>query len=492
MNSVAAGAEARRHASPRLRSARGARRGSYLPNSLGVVVLAAGQGTRMKSRIHKVLHPVAGVPLIDYVMRSAQSLSPERIVVVVGHDGEQVRSHLGDSVQFALQDLPRGTGDAVRVARDLLRGRADTVLVLYGDTPLVRTETLRQLVETHEQSGALVTLLTAKNDDPARVLRDERGRVVGIAETSVATPEQLRIPERNCGVCAFDAEWLWEKLEGLRLSAAGEYYLTDLIAVAVAEGERDGRWPVQAVGASDPAEAMGVNDRVQLAEAERVARQRVLRELMMSGVTITDPATTYVEAGVEVGADTVLLPGTHLRGRTRVGAECVIGPNTSISDSEIGDHCRVQWSVVEGSRMDSHSDAGPFTHLRPGTHIESHVHLGNFVEAKSTRIGSGSASGHFSYLGDADVGRNVNIGAGTITCNFDGEKKNPTKIGDGAFIGSDTMLVAPVEVGEGSRTGAGSVVTRDVPPGRTALGVPARLLPRSFDSRKESGEDQSR
>lgn len=450
-----------------------------MPESLGVVVLAAGQGTRMKSSTHKVLHPLAGLPLIDHVLRAASQLSPDRTIVVIGHGAEQVQSHLGDSVQYALQDPPRGTGDAVRSARQYLDGYVDIVLVLLGDSPLVKPRTLQRLLQVHRREGPLVTLLTGKTHDPGRIIRDDQGRVAGIVEMKLATPEQLQIPERNSGVAVFNAAWLWPQLETLEVSPLGEYLLTDLTGQAVAGGKVDGRWPVAAVELEDPNEAMGINNRAQLAEAEAVLRRELLDGLMLSGVSILDPSSTYVHAGVRVGPDTTLLPGTHLLGGTCIGSGCTIGPSTAIVDSEIGDGCHVHWSVVESSRIESSSDVGPFSHLRPGSSIGPNVHLGNFVETKNTSIGAGSASGHFSYLGDAEIGENVNVGAGTITANYDGVRKNQTRIGNNAFIGVDSILRAPVEIGEGGRTGAGAVVTRDVPPGRLVVGVPARVVPQN-------------
>lgn len=449
-----------------------------MPDSLGVVVLAAGHGTRMKSSLHKVLHPIAGRPMIDYVLSAAEELRPARTVVVVGHDAEAVRSHLNTRAEIALQDPPRGTGDAVRTAAGALAGKAGTVLVLYGDTPLVTSRTLRELLDVHKQQKPLVTILTGLTHDPGRVLRDPAGRLTGIVEEKLASPAELQVPERNSGVCAFDAEWLWPALDQLQPSGTGEYLLTDLVALAIAEGERRPSWPVASLQLSDPVEAMGINNRVQLAQAEQVVRARLVDWLMLSGVTVLDPATTYVHAGVEVGRDATILPNTHLYGATRVGEGSVIGPSTLLQDSIVGDRCRVQWSVLEQAYVGSHSDVGPFSHLRRGTHIDEHVHIGNFVETKNTRIGSGTASGHVSYLGDATVGRNVNIGAGSITANYDGVNKHPTIIGDGAFIGCDTMLRAPVEVGENAATGTGAVVTRNVPPDTLVVGLPARAVPR--------------
>lgn len=449
-----------------------------MPESLGVVVLAAGHGTRMKSRLHKVLHPIAGRPMIDHILATAAELTPVATVVVVGHDAAAVRAHVGPRAGVVLQDPPLGTGDAVRAAASALAGRVRTVLVLYGDTPLVTASTLRALLEVQQAQQPRVTILTGLTHDPGRVLRDTDGRLIGVVEEKLATPRQLQIAERNSGVCAFDGEWLWQALGALHASPTGEYLLTDLVALAIAEGEQAGRWPVASLQLSDPVEAMGVNNRLQLAQAEQVVRSRLVDALMLSGVTVLDPATTYLHVDVTVGQDSTILPNTHLYGATRIGERCVIGPSTLLQDTTIGDECRVQWSVLEQSRVDSHSDVGPFSHLRRGTHIEEQVHIGNFVETKNTRVGAGTASGHVSYLGDATIGRNVNIGAGSITANYDGVNKHPTIIGDGAFIGCDTMLRAPVEVGENAATGTGAVVTKNVPPDTLVVGIPARAVPR--------------
>jgi bifunctional UDP-N-acetylglucosamine pyrophosphorylase/glucosamine-1-phosphate N-acetyltransferase len=303
------------------------------------------------------------------------------------------------------------------------------------------------------------------------VVRGADGELLAVVEAAQATPEQLRLSEVNVGAYCFDAEWLWETLPRLPLSPKGEYYLTDTVAAAVAAGRR-----VAVVTTGDEVEAIGVNNRAQLAEAEAALRRRINEQWMLAGVTLLDPATTYIEPGVTLGPDTVVLPNTHLAGRTRVGAGCVLGPNTIVRDTAIGDRCRVECSVLEGATLADEVSVGPFAHLRSGARLERGVHMGNFGEVKNSTLGPGVKMGHFSYVGDATLGAGVNVGAGTITCNFDGVKKSPTTIGAGAFIGSDTLLVAPVTVGPGARTGAGAVVTKDVPPDSLAVGLPARVI----------------
>jgi len=342
--------------------------------------------------------------------------------------------------------------------------------------PLLRAETLRALVEGQRRSKGPLTLLTARTESPrgfGRIVRDGAGEVTAIVEEAVATPEQLLLREVNVGAYCFRADWLWPALARLPLSPGGEYYLTDLAATAVADGKGMG-----VVVAEDPDEVIGINTREHLAEAEAALRRRIQRQWMLAGVTLQDPASTYIGPEVTLGADTVVLANTHLEGRTSVGSGCRLGPNTLIRDSVLGDGCRVEASVLEGARLDEQVRIGPFAHLRPGAHLMRGVHMGNFGEVKDSTLGPGTKVGHFAYIGDAEIGAQVNIGAGTITCNYDGEKKNPTTIGEGAFIGSDTMLVAPVRVGKGARTGAGSVVTKDVPEDSVAVGVPARVIRR--------------
>jgi len=442
-------------------------------HKLGVVVLAAGQGTRMKSRLPKVLHRIAGLPMVQHVLNAVAGISDGLPVVVIGFRADLVRQSLGDAATYVLQEQQLGTGHAVLQARAALEGRADAVLVLYGDMPLLSTNTLRSLIGTFEAHSGPMAMLTCIHDDAmgfGRIVRDKDGCVLGIVEEVQATAEQKAIKELNPGVYCFDASWLWAHLERLPLSPKGEYYLTDLVAMAVAEGHA-----VQTVVVGDALETLGVNDRIHLARVEGVVRQRIREELMRSGVSIVDPATTFVDAGVAVGQDTVVYPNTHLQGDTRIGRDCVVGPNTIIRSSTVGDGCRLEAAVIEEAVVENDVSVGPFAHLRKGAHLAEGVHMGNFGEVKNSYLGPRVRMGHFSYLGDATVGADVNIGAGTITCNFDGEKKYPTVIEDGAFIGSDTMLRAPVRVGARAKTGAGSVVTHDVPADSVAYGVPARV-----------------
>ncbi len=334
----------------------------------------------------------------------------------------------------------------------------------------------------HLEAKADLTFLTALVDDPrgqGRVQHDDSGRVSGIIEEADADEATLAGNEVNAGVYCFRAEWLWPRLPGIQRSAAGEYYLTDLVSIGVDEGAT-----ILAVPAGDPAEALGINDRIQLAQAEAVLRDRIRRRHMLAGITIVDPATTYIDADVTIGMDTTVYPNTYLGGKSVIGEECVIGPSSQVIESTLGSRCRVDSSVIEESTLEDNIDVGPFSHLRAGAYVCSGVHIGNFAEVKNSRIGRNTKMGHFSYVGDAQVGDEVNIGAGTITCNFDGVSKHRTIIGDSAFIGSDTMLVAPVEVGAGAQTAAGSIVNHDVPPNTLAVGAPARLR-----RRKERGID---
>jgi bifunctional UDP-N-acetylglucosamine pyrophosphorylase/glucosamine-1-phosphate N-acetyltransferase len=356
------------------------------------------------------------------------------------------------------------------------------VVVANADMPLLRAETYARLVATQQANRGPITILTVAADDPrgfGRVVRDAEGKVSAVVEETAATPEILAIHELNVGAYCFRTDWLWDALHRIPMDPhKGEYYLTDLVALAAAAKLR-----VEAVVDDDRTETIGINTRVHLAEAEAALRQRINQAHMLNGVTLTDPATTYIEPGVIIGQDTVILPNTHLIGRTVLGEGNRVGPNTIITDSKVGDRCRILASVLESAVLEDDVDMGPFVRLRRGSHLAAQVHMGNFGEVKDSFLGRGVKVGHFSYIGDATIGENTNIGAGTITCNFDGEKKNPTEIGADAFIGSDTMLVAPVKIGAGAKTGAGAVVTKDIPPDTLAVGMPARGI-RKLDRKR--------
>jgi bifunctional UDP-N-acetylglucosamine pyrophosphorylase/glucosamine-1-phosphate N-acetyltransferase len=442
--------------------------------TLAAVVLAAGKSTRMKSKTVKVLHPIAGVPIIHYVLSTVATVEPSLVIIVVGHGGEQVRNAIGAGPLFVEQGELLGTGHALLQARAAVEGQADTVLCLYGDMPLIRPETLHRLIATHDASGSVMTLLTVGGEDSmgfGRIVRDSKGQVQSIIEEKSATADILAIKEYNAGVYCFRAGWLWPRLGRLNKSPAGEYYLTDMLAIAVGEGA-----PVRTEFCADVSEVQGINTRVQLAQAEATVRDAIRHRLMLDGVTLIDPSSVYIDASVTIAADTIVYPNTFIQGRTSIGEDCQIGPNSQIIDSTIGAGCRIWASVIEQAIVKDGACIGPFSHLRPGAQVGKATRIGNFAEIKNSIVGEHVHMGHFSYMGDASVGDNVNIGAGAITCNFDGKTKNPTVIEDGAFIGSDTLLVAPVKVGKKARTGAGSVVTHDIPPDTLAYGVPAKVV----------------
>jgi bifunctional UDP-N-acetylglucosamine pyrophosphorylase / glucosamine-1-phosphate N-acetyltransferase len=435
-----------------------------------VVILAAGQGTRMKSRRPKVLHPIAGRPMIDYALRTARTLSPSSITLIVGHQADDVRRALGGErdLGFAVQEPQRGTAHALQQAEPALAGRTGTLVLLSGDVPLLSPATVRRVVETHHAAGAAATVVTAMVDRPygyGRIVRVD-GRIARIVEERDASPAERAIREINSGIYAFDLAPLWEALRGIASSnAQGEYYLTDLLGIYSRRG-----LPLETVVLDTADETRGINSRSELAEVSRIVRQKKNEELMAAGVTIIDPAATYIEDDVQVGADTVIHPGVILEGQTRIGAACEIHAHVRISDSELADRVTVNnFCLIVGTRVADGASVGPFAHLRPDTVVGEGARIGNFVELKKTTLGPGSKANHLSYLGDATIGAHVNVGAGTITCNYDGERKHPTVIEDGAFIGSDTQLIAPVTVGKGAYIGAGSSITDDVPAG--ALGI---------------------
>lgn len=454
-----------------------------------VMILAAGLGTRMKSRRAKVLHELAGLPLVGHVLKAAFELAPEAVFTVVGHQAADVETAVckeatrlveggataRPELQFVLQAEQRGTGHAVIAAREhLAKGRGDLV-ILPGDAPLIKGETLRHLVETHQTEKNDVTMLTVFMDDPTgygRIIRDEGERFLRSVEQRDGSKEELAVKEVGVSIYCFNTPALITALDHLTTdNAQGEYYLTDVPKIMQAQGRKVGL-----LRHSDAGEVLGVNTRIELADLERKLRERKVRELMLSGVTIVDPATTYINQDVEVGQDTVIHPQVIVEGASRIGSACTIQSWTRMKNVEIGDNVTIRNScVIEDSVIRDGATVGPFARLRAGAEIGEKAGIGNFVEVKKSKIGKGTKASHLTYLGDATLGERVNIGAGTVTCNYDGERKNETIIEDDVKIGSDTMLVAPVRVGRGSVTGAGSVVTEDVPPDSLALGVPAKV-----------------
>lgn len=439
------------------------------------VILAAGQGTRMRSNLPKVLHPIAGRAMIHYSVDLMNQVTGNRPIVVLGHDAERVQEAIGDRVEIVYQNPQLGTGHAVQQVASRLRQRSDLVLVTLGDMPLLSRGTIESLIDLHKAGDSPISLVTVISDEArgfGRIVRNHKGDIQGIVEEAHLAPEQAAIKELNASVYCFRSDWLWDNLFRIPESPKGEYYLTDLIGLAVQE---DGI-KVSGLLSMDLDEFIGINTRVHLAEVEAILRRRLAEKWMLAGVTITDPDSTYIDSDVNIGQDTSILPNTHLLGATSIGERCVIGPNSIVCDSRIGDQCNVFSSVVESAVLENHVEVGPYGHLRKGAHLATGVHMGNFGEVKNSYLGPGTKMGHFSYLGDATLEENVNVGAGTITCNYDGVQKNQSHIGKNVFIGSDTMLVAPVRVGENSRTGAGSVVTKDVPPDTVVVGVPARAI----------------
>lgn len=442
------------------------------------VILAAGKGVRMRSKTPKALHTVCGAPLLRHVAEAMRGAGLERIVAVASpemKDDPRFVEAAGAGAAISVQREQLGTGDALLAARRAC-GDAAFVVAGAGDMPLVRPDTIGRMVATHSRRRARLTVLIC-GQSPAegmgRVRLSQAGDPVAIIEEKEAAAADRAIPWINTSWYCFDAAWLWATLPSIKRRGAREAYLTDLVEMAAAGGGK-----TAAVEVTEPVEALGVNDRAQLARAEAAMRDRVRSRWMAEGVTLADPAATYIDTDVEIGPDTLILPGVHLRGRTMVGAECQIGPNTVLTDCMVGDRSRIVASFGDGARIGADVAVGPFSRLRPGTVIGARTRIGSFAEVKNSKVAEDVRISHFSYIGDTTLGRGVNIGAGTVTCNYDGERHHKTHIGAGAFIGSGTMLVAPRTVGKDAVTGAGAVVTHDVPAGETWVGNPARPLVR--------------
>lgn len=430
-----------------------------------IIIMAAGQGKRMKSKTAKVLHPLAGRPMIEYVVGLAKRMKPDRIVLVVGHQAEEVRALFPEKdVRIAEQKKQMGTAHAVMQAESLLKNFSGNVIVLSGDIPLLRQETLKQLQREHIKTKAAVTLLTAGVPDPSgygRIVRREDDSVEKIVEERDASPKEKRIDEINSGIYCFQSDFLFKALKSIgRKNAQKEFYLTDTIEAAKKKGLK-----VHAVFADDHTEVMGINTRVELSDAEWILRAEILEKLMLKGVTIIDPTSTYIDSTVSIGKDTVIYPNTEIYGATKIGEDCTIMSHSLIRDTRIGNSVLIKGFVfIADSIIGNRAQIGPFSHFRPETVLRDEVKIGNFVEVKKSVIGTGSKAPHLTYIGDSTVGKKVNIGAGTITCNYDGRYKHKTVINDGVFIGSDTQIVAPVKIGKGALIAAGTTVTEDIPP----------------------------
>ncbi|MFS1516816.1 bifunctional UDP-N-acetylglucosamine diphosphorylase/glucosamine-1-phosphate N-acetyltransferase GlmU [Bacillus sp. SCS-151] len=426
------------------------------------VILAAGQGTRMKSKLYKVLHPVCGKPMVQHVVEEVTKIGVSQLITVVGHGAEQVKEQLGNTSDFVLQKEQLGTGHAVLQAAPQLEQQDGITIVLYGDTPLITEATMKSLLEHHDHTKAKVTILTAIANDPTgygRIVRDDLGKVEKIVEHKDANDQELSIQEINTGIYCFDNKALFHALKQVSNdNSQGEYYLPDVVGILKNEGET-----VSVYQTPSFSETLGVNNRIQLAEAEQIMKERINNYHMLNGVTIIDPHSTYISSNAQIGQDTTIHPGTIIEGETVIGTDCTIGPHTELKNCQIGSQSVIRHSVVHQSEIGNEVNIGPFAHIRPDSLIKDEVKIGNFVEVKKSIIGDGSKASHLSYIGDAEVGKGVNIGCGSITVNYDGQNKYLTKIEDGAFIGCNSNLVAPVTVGERAYVAAGSTITKDVP-----------------------------
>lgn len=449
-------------------------KGGNIMKNLATVILAAGKGTRMKSQTVKVLHKLAGKPILQHIVDTVEKVAFAKTVVVIGYQSDLVQQTIsGNNLEFVYQHEQKGTGHAVLQAKEIFKSFNGDILVLVGDVPLLTEETLNNLIKLHQERKADATVLSTYLENPTgygRIIRDELGCFKGIVEQFDLTSEQSEIKEINTGIYIFNNQKLFAALKQIKPdNNKGEYYLTDVLAILVKEAAK-----IEISEVKDATETIGINDRIRLAHAEKILRQRKNEKLMKAGVTIVDPDVTYIDENVEIGQDSIIYPFTFIEGRTKIGKNVIIGPRCRIKDAEIGDEVNITESVVLESVIYDRVKIGPFAHIRPGNEIHPDAKIGDFVELKKSIVGKGSKVPHLSYVGDAHIGEGCNFGAGTITANYDGKNKYPTKLGNGVFIGSNSTLVAPVELKDGARTGAGSVVTKDVAPNTVVVGVPAR------------------
>jgi bifunctional UDP-N-acetylglucosamine pyrophosphorylase / glucosamine-1-phosphate N-acetyltransferase len=462
--------------------------------NLAVIILAAGKGKRMRSGLVKVLHPLLGRQMLSFPLGCAlDGLHPEKTIVVIGHQAGQIRAAFPDQrITFVEQKEQLGTGHAVAMAEPTLKDFKGTILILSGDTPLIRAETLMEMVKRHRNEKTTLTILTTLRQDPAgygRVIRGKgaAGKVQRVVEEKDALPRQRGIKEVNTGIYCVEAPFLFQALSTLRAdNAQGEYYLPDIIEAALRKKKK-----VETFIAADPVEVMGINTRAELVEAEAIIADQVRRHWMVEGVTIHDPGSVYIEPTVHIGRDTVIRPNCYLRGETVIGEGCRIGPQVEICDSQVGNRVEIRFcTMITESRIADEAIVGPFSHLRPNCQLEKGAKIGNFVEVKKSRIGAGTKANHLAYIGDSEVGAGVNIGAGAITCNYDGFQKHQTIIEDGAFVGSNTALVAPVKVGKGASVGAGTTVTKDVPPHALAVSRARQKSIKNWVIKKEKNKER--
>jgi bifunctional UDP-N-acetylglucosamine pyrophosphorylase/glucosamine-1-phosphate N-acetyltransferase len=457
-------------------------------NDTYAVILAAGKGTRMKSKLYKVLHPVCGKPMVQHVVDATKKINPTQTILVVGQGAEQVQEQLGSQFTYIMQEEQLGTGHAVMVTKEELQEKQGTTLILCGDTPLMRAETLEALVSAHDKSKSSVTILTTKMDNPqgyGRIIRNKQGQVLRIVEQKDATVEEQQVQEVNTGVYCFDNQKLVSVLDKItNQNAQGEYYITDCIEILEQQGEL-----VSAFLTHDPEETLGVNDRIALAEAEKLMKKRINQHHMAQGVTIIDPDHTYIGPEVMIGMDTVIHPGTILSGSTQIGEDCVIGPHTELRQSIVGDRSTVQYSMVIESKVGNDTSIGPYAYIRPGSEIGNQCKIGDFVEVKNSKIEDGAKVPHLSYIGDADLGAGVNMGCGSITVNYDGKTKHRTVVEENSFIGCNVNLIAPITVGKGSFIAAGSTINRSTPANSFAIARERQVTKENYTSKLKGKKD---